>query len=280
MLATWDPVAAVPTLRELTRICRSAMPGPNNGHDWTNQNLAVSIARFTLARDKAGDTEAIREYAEWIRTTSPDWLEQNALAVLEPFYRRPDDPTLAATAAWLFGDPQSPWVPLIGRKGSRPTYHVAELIASPMVEVPAFRKMLLAALDDRSPAGTAKVGDNGSRERRDPRRLLDGPDRTQGRPRPAGPGNRGADPDVRLLRLAARDAPRRTRLQPLLARVATQCRPGGDRRLPEAQRATLDAYRLRCARTGAAPARARPEREASGSRPPGNWCGTGGATVY
>ena len=31
-----------------------------------------------------------------------------------------------------------------------------------MVEVPAFRKMLLAALDDRSTVGTAEVGDNES----------------------------------------------------------------------------------------------------------------------
>ncbi len=162
MLAAWDPVAGAPTLRELTRICRERYARPDNGHDWTHQNLAVSIARFTLALATAGDAKAIREYAEWVRTTSPDWLDRNALAVLEPFYRRPDDPTLAATAAWLFGDKRSPWVPLIGRKGVRLTYHVAELIASPMVEVPAFRKMLLAALDDRSPAGTAKIGDNES----------------------------------------------------------------------------------------------------------------------
>lgn len=161
-LAAWDPAAAVPTLRELTRVCRVRYARPNNGHDWTNQNLAVSIARFTMARDKAGDSEAAREYAEWIRTTSPEWLDHNVQAVLEPLHRKPDDPTLAAAAAWLFGDPQSPWIPLIGRKGSRANYHVAALIASPMVEVPAFRKMLLAALDDRSPIGTARIVDNGT----------------------------------------------------------------------------------------------------------------------
>jgi len=89
------------------------------------------------------------------------WLEQNALAALEPFHRKPGDPTLAAAAARLFGDPQSPWVPLIGRKGTRTTFQAAELIASPMVEVPAFRGMLLAALADRSPAGKAEVGADG-----------------------------------------------------------------------------------------------------------------------
>ncbi len=161
ILADWDPVAAVPTLRDLTRICRERYARPGSGHDWTSQNLAVSIARFTLARDQAGDAGAIGEYAQWVRTTAPDRLEQNALAVLEPLYRKPGDPALAAAAAWLFGDPQSPWVPLLGRKGVKTTFQAAGLIASPMVEVPAFRAMLLGALGDRSPVGKARVGDNG-----------------------------------------------------------------------------------------------------------------------
>jgi hypothetical protein len=151
----------LPTLRDLTRICRERYARPDNGHDWTNQNLAVSIARFTLACDQAGDASAAREYAEFIRTTAPEWLEQNALAALRPLYERPDDPTLAAAAAWLFGDPQSPWVPLVGRKGSRPSLYGAALIASPLLDVPAFRGMILAALADRAPIGTAESRENG-----------------------------------------------------------------------------------------------------------------------
>ena len=162
ILAEWDPVAGLTTLRDMTRICRERYARPGNGRDWTNQNLAVSIARFTLARDQAGDAEAVREYAEWVRTTSPEWLDHNALAALEPIHRKPGDPTLAAAAAWLFGDPQSPWSRLIGRKGLRSTYHVAELIASPLVDVPAFRTMLLAALDDRSPIGKAEAAADGT----------------------------------------------------------------------------------------------------------------------
>lgn len=160
MLAQWDPVAGLTTLREMTRICRERYAQRTNGRDWTDQNLAISIARFTVARDKAGDAEAFREYAKWVRTTSPEWLDHNALAALEPLYRKPGDPALAAAAAWLFGDPQSPWSRPIGRKGLRSTYHLAELIASPLVEVPAFRTMLLAALDDRSLLGKAEVGND------------------------------------------------------------------------------------------------------------------------
>ena len=176
MLAEWDPVAGLPTLREMTRLCRERYAHPTNGRDWQNQNLAVSIARFTLARDRAGDREAMREYAEWVRTTSPDWLEQNAGAVLEPFARKPDDPDLASAASWLFGDPKSPWVPLLGHKGMRTTSSTPpSWIASPLIEVPAFRRMVLAGLDDRTPIGRSEVRDDGPGERPDRQRIHDGP---------------------------------------------------------------------------------------------------------
>jgi hypothetical protein len=161
LLADWDPRAGLPTLRELTRICRARYARPGIGHDWTTRNLAVSIAKFTLARDGAGAAGALREYADWIRTVTPDAFDSDMLTVLEPLHRRPDDPDLAAAADWLFGDPRSPWVPLIGREGSRPSYQVVALIASPMTKVPAFRSRLRTALDDRAPIGAAEVGDDG-----------------------------------------------------------------------------------------------------------------------
>jgi hypothetical protein len=160
ILGEWDPAAAVPTLGELTRICRERYARSDNGHDWTNQNLAASIARFTLARDKGGDNEAIREYSEWIRTVSPDWLGHNLLSVLEPLYRRPDDPNLAAAAARLFGDRQSPWMPLFSLKGPQRSFRVGELISSPLIKIPAFRNKLLAGLLDRTPIGKAELRAN------------------------------------------------------------------------------------------------------------------------
>ncbi len=159
ILAEWDATAGLPTLREMSRICRERYAQPTNGRDWTNQNLAVSIAKFTMARDKAGDRDAVREYADWVKTVSPEWLEGNALAVLEPLRTKPNDPALAAAASWLFSDPKSPWTKSIGRKGSKSTYHLTQLIVSPLIEVPAFRAMVLAALEDHTPIGKADARD-------------------------------------------------------------------------------------------------------------------------
>ncbi len=161
LLARWDPVAAVPTLRELSRICRERFAHAGASHGWPTQNLAVCIASFALARDTAGDAGALREYAGWIRTVSPDWLEHHLLDVLEPLHRRLDDPDLAATAAWLFNNPQSPWVPLLGPPGSRNSSSVELLIRSPMMQVPAFRGMLLREFADRTLVGTAEMAENG-----------------------------------------------------------------------------------------------------------------------
>jgi hypothetical protein len=161
MLGEWDAAGSVPTLRELSRICRERYARGESNRDWTNQNLAVSIARFALARAQGGDTSAFREYGEWISTVRPEWLGPNLLTVLEPLYRQPDDPALAAAAARLFRNPHSPWLPLIGRKGATPKVDLGQLIASPMVKVPAFRSMLLEGLRDRARFGTATLGENG-----------------------------------------------------------------------------------------------------------------------
>ena len=88
----------------------------------------------------------------WRTTASGSW---------SPFISRPNDPTLAATATWLFEDPKSRWVALIGSARSIQKAHLTNLFASPIMEVPAFRKLVLAALEDVSPAGSATIGDNG-----------------------------------------------------------------------------------------------------------------------
>lgn len=161
MLLEWDPAAALPTLRDLTRICRDRYAVPAVSHTWERQNLALSIVRFTLARDRGGDADAIREYADWVKATRPEFLEEKAVQVLAPLLDRPDEPTLASAAAWLFGDPQSHWVPLLGRPGSRPNFHVVELVSSRLLDIPAFRALIVKSLDDRTPVGTVELNDNG-----------------------------------------------------------------------------------------------------------------------
>jgi hypothetical protein len=160
-LIAWEPAAAIPTLRELSRTCRSGFAQSLKSNDRTSRNLAISIARFTVARDAAGDHDALREYADWVRTTSPNSIGSSLVALFEPMIRHPDDPDLAAAATWLFSDEMSPWIPLVGKKSSDGSFHVVQLIASAgMLQIPAFRDMVLKSLDDRSVSGKASLDAN------------------------------------------------------------------------------------------------------------------------
>ena len=67
-------------------------------------------------------------------------------------------------AAWLFGDPASPWNPL-GRMEWHCNCQDGEMIHSPLVTVPAFQQLLLRLLADRTVTGTVTaVGDGATIE--------------------------------------------------------------------------------------------------------------------
>ena len=156
-LATWDPAAATATLRDLTGTTRERFAQAQANHVPAAARLGLLIAELTSIRAQAGDPAAIRDYVEWIKTTSFDSVEPLIQGVLNPLRLHPDDPNLAAAADWLLGAPQSPWASLWTDKGAKPAQRLGRLIAAPLIKAPAFRKLLARALADRTPIGTAEV---------------------------------------------------------------------------------------------------------------------------
>ena len=152
ILSQWDAKAALPVLRISVQRARAAMPAGK-------QSFGIYIAQMTVARLNAGDKQAAADYADWIRGIDSTKVEAYALlGYLEPIWRFPDDPDLAKSADWLFNDPASTWVPLVGKFG----FMEEALFKSPLVGVPAFRKQLLIGLADKRRIGTAKLENNGS----------------------------------------------------------------------------------------------------------------------
>jgi hypothetical protein len=78
------------------------------------------------------------------------------MEVFEPMWRHPDDPAVAAAAEKLFGDDRSPWAERFLR-----AFNTRDLIHTPMVGVPAFRKRILTELADKRRAGVVKLGEDG-----------------------------------------------------------------------------------------------------------------------
>jgi hypothetical protein len=153
--ARWDESAALPTLKLLTETCRERSRG-GQANDQSNRSYGHQIAGFTLIRNRAGDRAALDEYAAWVKGIRPESIERELVEILEPIWTYPVHPAIAAAARTMFVDPNSPWLPLVPREKGRQRVLPEIPINSPLVCIPEFREALLAALADRSSAGTAK----------------------------------------------------------------------------------------------------------------------------
>jgi len=168
ILATWDARASLPLLRDLMRGCRTRsdhwldQENPQNA----DQNLASSLAGFTEIRVRLGDLQALDQYADWLRTTTPKMLEYGTFTGLRPLLAHPSHPALAAAAQWLFNDPKSPWVPLLSEARGQQSPHFQNLFASPLIVVAGFRSGVLAGLADKTPLGTLEMGENRTVQRK------------------------------------------------------------------------------------------------------------------
>ncbi len=147
-LAEWDNAAAVPALGTLFQRCKASQ-------DYQGM-LARKLAQITMARRAGKDPQAAGDYAAWIRTVQPRQVGDNGPQAMEPLWREPDDPTLAAAAQWLFNDPASPWSSLLvnGIVPERPD----TFFGSTLLGIPAFRRHLLTALGDPRIIGTIARG--------------------------------------------------------------------------------------------------------------------------
>ena len=117
--ARWDSNAALPVLRWQMDNARKAL----DSTDYTFLNygqesyLGILIGH-TLARIQYGDTNALKEYAEWLGSRKPGqaFIAERApmgsngarLDQLKPAWMFPDDPVIVAALDKLLGDPDSP----------------------------------------------------------------------------------------------------------------------------------------------------------------------------
>jgi hypothetical protein len=140
-LAAWDSPAASPVARSLSHRACSVMK-------YSGQQLGPLVTKLALARAKAGDPQAFDDYASWIVTTSPDGLGYSISECLEPFRQFATNQILQAAAGKLFDDTNSDWsrLPWKEMRGDNP-------IASDLVNLPAFRLLLIRELEKTNVCG-------------------------------------------------------------------------------------------------------------------------------
>jgi hypothetical protein len=148
-LASWDVHASGSTSKQLVDDCRNAMASSDQQGSWTIQILGRYIGKFTLARVRAGDTNALEDYSAWLKIMSPEKLGTYLPESLEPLTEFPNAKAIQAAADDLFNNPNSPWSKLPWKQtgGFNP-------VESDLVKIPAFRRMLSRELENKEIMGS------------------------------------------------------------------------------------------------------------------------------
>jgi hypothetical protein len=151
-LADWDGKARLPELTEFThQLEKSAGPDRLRADD----RRVYRLIRLYSRRAELGDESALDEYAAFVRRVGPGSFGSEAKELLALLWQHADRPAMAAAAEWMFSSPDSPWTQAGTQEGS-PYYSTYELWTSPLLGVPAFRKLLLQMLGDTSDRGEVK----------------------------------------------------------------------------------------------------------------------------
>lgn len=144
-LACWDPKAAVPVLRELTKEARASIDAGPWRRDNDNGSATQLFIRLIMARAEH-DPQALEEYGQWVRTVTRYQAEECWDVCFTPLLRYRNHSATRAAAEWLFNDASSPWSTIIEReKAANPGFH-AKPLKGLLLTLPAFRKQVARLL--------------------------------------------------------------------------------------------------------------------------------------
>ena len=148
-LAAWDSQAAEPVAKTLLKRCRTVLKYSDPHPSRPDQRLGTFMAKLTLACARKGDTNAFEDYAEWLKTTTPEQLGNSLMDNLEPLRKFPTNELLESVAADLFGNTNSTW-------GRLPWTRTGfdDPVASDLANVPAFRLLLVRELGRKEVCGS------------------------------------------------------------------------------------------------------------------------------
>lgn len=149
IIEKWERHAAVSQARGLMRRAIQLFPDWKSFIMSSGPELARCIPELTEIRVEGGDTNALPEYAAWIKSAGEEKVDQYAVDAFEPLWRNPNDPTVSTVSQWLFNDPASPWSKL---PWQRSYFH--DPLDSDLVTLPAFRRLLARELENQTVVGS------------------------------------------------------------------------------------------------------------------------------
>ncbi|MDB6065504.1 MAG: hypothetical protein JWR26_1712, partial [Pedosphaera sp.] len=149
ILAVWDVHAAGPVAQVLSRRCRTVM-------QYSAEDLGKFISQLALVRAHAGDPLAFEDYAAWLPSTTPEHLDNSLTECLQPLREFPTNPMLQQAADKTFNNTNSAWSRLPWTRTG-----FDDPAASALVNLPAFRTLLVRELDRKEVRGSISLISSG-----------------------------------------------------------------------------------------------------------------------
>ncbi len=175
-IAKWDSQAAIPLMhaemqKHLALWANAGRFVPwsgeyNNAGGYGCAHAANMIIALTVERARAGDLDALEEYASWACSlTLPHyrvWSNKSygRRELCEPMWKFPTHPAVSNCAVFLFSSPKSPLAPDLSLTNGTRSY-VVERCQSRLMCFPAFRQLVLAGLQNTNEMGVALLNTNG-----------------------------------------------------------------------------------------------------------------------
>lgn len=149
-LAAWDATSAGPVATQLAqRYLTLAHYSDAPSGRWSEQQLTPQFARLSGIRMQAKEPGAFTDYANWLKTSTPERFGSYLAEGLKPLLDYSSNAVLQTAAASLFSETNSAWGQLPWKGGS-----YFKPMESGLVKLSAFRELLARELEVTNVCGT------------------------------------------------------------------------------------------------------------------------------
>jgi hypothetical protein len=159
-LAKWDSQSALKTLQTLSDLSFNKLSPTHYSSLSSHMTLAGQLPELIKLRAKTGDTNALHEYAIWLKSIEPEHFSWEIDGMLDPLKQFPDAPAWKGAWELLFDDERSAWFNYLRKQStpdptsfSSPSFNVGEYFGTPFINKGPFRKFVIRLLHDKSACG-------------------------------------------------------------------------------------------------------------------------------
>ena len=165
-LGRWNPEVALNTYQNLCALSFKVLSPTNYSSLCSHHTLAGQLSEMIQSRANMGDTNALRDYAQWLESIEPEQNFSDQIGnMLEPLIKCPAASAWKKTWPMLFEDTHSPWFQYLLKENTpdpkrmrSPALNMEVYFDTPAINNLSFRKFVIRLLQVQLPCGKI-VGD-------------------------------------------------------------------------------------------------------------------------